>query len=858
MGLSRGFWGLGVTALCLLCGMASCQNSGSPPPPRSTDEGKSGTPTLEGVPDAGPPKDGGVLETDGGGPTPGTDGGTPDTPLPDSDVVHRENQRPGTSDWRLKRIANNREIEGYALTMTVTQGHRLPVAVSVPEVRNFRWFVYRLGYYGGKGGREVARGGPVRAPRQPECPVDVITGVIACQWRPTFEIDAKADWVRGVYLVKLVREDGYERYVPFFLRDVNPRAEVLAVIPTATWAAYNAWGGTSLYDDKLGVMRQKYGVSRAFQSSYDRPFLRGQGSGHLVTDDLSLIQWLEAQGLDVGYATDEDLDETDAVLTGAKVIFLSGHDEYWTGTIRDRMDRAVAEGRSLINLGANQGYWQVRLEPARDGRPRRIITGYKGDLRDPVGPQSPLRTMKFREAPVSRPENALFGVMFNSRWHQFAFPLVITDANHWALEGTGFRAGDIIWMANGYEMDEIVDNGQSPSGLQVLAESPALSLQGAFGFGQMVVRKQGSAWIFSSGGIDFVHTLAGTQATDPRAARIVANVLYRALGRPVPASLVQFPAPPPAVPHGPYATLVRTVAGQAGLRGGIDGPGGLGQFGAPVAVAMMPDGGWVVADALSNAVKRVSSMGDIQTVLTGLDGPMGIAVDAAGNIYVSDTDHHCIWRISTDGSEAVFAGAMQQTGAGDGLAAVARFNQPAGLTIAPDGALLVADLSNGVIRRINLAAPGNPVTTLPADKWLYRPSALAAKQDGTVYVVETGMARVVELKDGLVSTVAGSTPGYADGAPDSAQLLPYLGIAVLEDGSLAIADPGNYRIRRIFFRADGKAREVTTLAGSGRFGARDGDGQNADFVLPAGLAVSPDGTLYVADSGNALLRAVTP
>jgi sugar lactone lactonase YvrE len=284
----------------------------------------------------------------------------------------------------------------------------------------------------------------------------------------------------------------------------------------------------------------------------------------------------------------------------------------------------------------------------------------------------------------------------------------------------------------------------------------------------------------------------------------------------------------------------------------------MGQFGAPVALAVMPDGGWVVADALADSVKRVSSMGDIQTILTGLDGPMGIAVDAGGTIYVSDTDHHCIRRISPDGTATVFAGAMLQPGSTDGPAASARFNQPAGLTIAPDGALLVADLSNGVIRRIDLSAPGNPVTTLPADKWLYRPSALAARADGTLYVVETGMARVVELKGGLVSTVAGSVPGYADGAPGAAQLLPYLGIAVLADGSVAVADPGNYRLRRISFKSDGKAREVTTLAGSGRFGARDGDGQNADFVLPAGLAVGPDGTLYVADSGNALLRAVTP
>jgi sugar lactone lactonase YvrE len=772
--------------------------------------------------------------------------------------VRKENERPGTRDWRLSRTANNREIEGYPLVATVAQGQRVPVAVNVSEARNFRWYVYRLGYYGGAGGRELARGGPLRATRQPECPVDEATGAVACQWAPTIEIETKSDWVRGVYVVKLVRDDGYQRYVPFFVRDVKPGSAVVAVMPTSTWAAYNTWGGTSLYDDKLGVMRKKYGVSRAFQSSYDRPYYRGQGTGHLMTDDLGLVQWLEAQRLDVSYVTDEDLDESDASLRAAKVILLSGHDEYWTATIRDRMDRAVAEGRSLINLGANQGYWQVRMEPARDGRPRRVVTCYKGDPNDPVGQRSPVRTVKFRDAPVSRPENELFGVMFNSRWHQFAFPLVITDPDHWAMAGTGFQAGDTIWMANGYEQDQIVNNGRSPAGLQVLAESPALSLQGAFGFGQMVLRRQGSAWIFSAGGVDFVRTLAGEQTTDPRAARIVANVLYKALAAPVPADLVKFPTPPPAVPRGPYAQRVRTVAGQAGLRGGLDGAMGMGQFGAPVAVAVLPDGGWAVADALAKAVKRVSPMGDIQTLLTGLDGPMGIAADAAGNIYVSDTDHHCIRRIAPDGTETVLAGAMMQVGAADGFGTAARFNQPAGLAMAPDGALLVADLNNGVIRRIDLVTPGNPVTTLPADKWLYRPSALAAKADGTLYVVETGMARVVELRDGLVSTVAGTTPGYQDGAPGTAQMLPYLGIAVLQDGSVAVADPGNYRIRRIVFRADGKAREVTTLAGSGRFGARDGSGEEADFVLPAGLAVGPDGTLYVADSGNALLRSVTP
>jgi DNA-binding beta-propeller fold protein YncE len=118
---------------------------------------------------------------------------------------------------------------------------------------------------------------------------------------------------------------------------------------------------------------------------------------------------------------------------------------------------------------------------------------------------------------------------------------------------------------------------------------------------------------------------------------------------------------------------------------------------------------------------------------------------------------------------------------------------------------------------------------------------------------------VVQLRDGTVSVVAGYPPGgYMDGAPEAAQMLPYLGIAVLADGSVAVADGGNYRIRRITFGGNGKPAEVTTLAGSGRYGAEDGAGEGARFVLPAGLAVGPDGTLYVADSGNALLRAIAP
>ncbi|RKH20940.1 hemolysin [Corallococcus sp. CA047B] len=862
MGQGHRWTRLGVVLALLVTGATGCKDTGpapgTPPPGDRHDEPPLNTNDGGVTPDS----DGGLVvpEYDAGLPDDEPDAGTlPDggssLPARDADAVHRENQKKGTSNWRITKNANQREIEGYPLQATVTQGESLRVAVSLSEAKNFTWFVYRMGYYGGVGAREVARGGPVKGTRQADCPADPTTGIIACAWSPTLDIPIQKDWVRGVYVVKLVREDQPSRYVPFFVRDANPRSEVAVLIPTSTWAAYNTWGGTSLYDDQKGVMKS-HGVARAFQSSYDRPYYRGQGSGHLMLDDLSLVMWLEAQDLDVGYFTDEDMDSSYDFLRGAKVFVMSGHDEYWSSKQRDSADRSLADGRSLLNLGANNAYWQVRYEPAADGRERRIVTCYKGHAEDPYKDQR--KTAKFRDLPAPRPENALLGVQFAARWHQWPFPTVITEPNHWVFAGTGLKAGDTLWMANGYEVDQLVNNGRQPAGVEVLAESPSLSLQGGFGFAHMVVRKQGDAYVFSSGGIDFVQKLAGVgdRVADPRAGRIVANVLYKALGRKVPDDLVKFqpPAASPAV--GPFAQAVHTVAGEPGKRCHSDGKVASDALGAPLAVAVLPDGGWAVADSLGNSVKRVSPDGKIRTVLTGLIGPMGIAADAQGNIYVADTENAVIRRIPVEGKAEVFAGTSP--GYQDGLALASAFNQPAGLSFTPDGTgLLVADLNNGVIRRIDMVLPGNPVTTLQGD-WIYRPSAAVQTADGTTYVVESGMARVIRVRNGVTSVVAGSTPGFRDGDPSGGQLLPYLGLALLPDGSLAVSDPGNYRVRRLVFNAAGEPEKLTTLAGSGRYGFADGPGKEAQLVLPAGLAVGPDGTLYVADAGNSLVRAITP
>ena len=232
---------------------------------------------------------------------------------------------------------------------------------------------------------------------------------------------------------------------------------------------------------------------------------------------------------------------------------------------------------------------------------------------------------------------------------------------------------------------------------------------------------------------------------------------------------------------------------------------------------------------------------------------MGLVADAQGNIYVTDSGNGAIRMFKPDGTESILAGVPGTFGPQDGPGAQARFNLPAGLALTPDGgALLVADMGNGVIRRVDLRSPEHTVTTVPSPAGFYRPSSVAAAADGTLFVVETGMSRVVALQDGKVRVIAGSQPGFADGAPENSKLMPFLGIAVLPDGSVAVSDPGNYRIRRI------TPLGVSTIAGSGRFGRREGKGDETDLVLPAGLAVGPDGTLYVAETGNGAIRAMKP
>jgi sugar lactone lactonase YvrE len=198
----------------------------------------------------------------------------------------------------------------------------------------------------------------------------------------------------------------------------------------------------------------------------------------------------------------------------------------------------------------------------------------------------------------------------------------------------------------------------------------------------------------------------------------------------------------------------------------------------------------------------------------------------------------------------------------DGSAARARFSEPFGIAAAPDGTIFVADA--GRADRIRRITSGGIVSTLAGGTSGFidgdgtaaafsTPSGLTLGGDGTLYLADTGNHAVRRISaTGQVSTLAGDgVPGYADGPARQARFNAPIGVAVAPDGRIVVADTYNDRIRVI--DAGGT---VTTLAGSGKPGADDGVADGASFDTPTGIAIDAQGVVYVADTGNGLVRAV--
>ena len=296
-----------------------------------------------------------------------------------------------------------------------------------------------------------------------------------------------------------------------------------------------------------------------------------------------------------------------------------------------------------------------------------------------------------------------------------SYPLVVVHAENWVFKGTGLEAGDRLLGLVGTEFDDLHDNGATPSQVEVLGESPVVTAESRPDASHMVWRPLSHGGIvFAAGSIDFTAGLSPDPAThDPRLERIVWNVLERAVSvrrppRPFPPSAGSPPVEPP--PDGVWARRVEPFAGTVRSRGGQDGPGNQATFDGPTGLAVLPDGVVVVAEAWGNRIRLIGN--DARRTVSTLAGsgtpgsydaegtkasfrsPTGVAVNAAGDVYVADSDNHRIRRIDSSPAHRVTTVAGAAHGYVDGPLTAARFSRPTALVFASDGALIVADQGN--------------------------------------------------------------------------------------------------------------------------------------------------------------------
>jgi len=198
--------------------------------------------------------------------------------------------------------------------------------------------------------------------------------------------------------------------------------------------------------------------------------------------DYNMVRWLEKDGYDVRYVTNIDLHVSSTVLAHARTYLSSGHNEYWSWEMRENVTAFRGSGGNLIFFGANAMYWQVRLERSlATGTEHRVMVGWKERFRqdplftDGIASNDHLVTSRWRDSPVSRPEDAVIGVRYMLPF--IDGDMVVSNASHWVFQNTGLQNGSLLPGLLGYEVDGIA--GNQPPTTEILCTSSATELPNA-------------------------------------------------------------------------------------------------------------------------------------------------------------------------------------------------------------------------------------------------------------------------------------------------------------------------------------------------------------------------------------------
>jgi hypothetical protein len=484
-----------------------------------------------------------------------------------------ENQQSGSAQWQIPnagfQVADDvdNQIKGYASAVSVNKGETLSFSVTVNPAQTFTIAIYRMGWYGGLGGRLMLQTPSISGIQEPPCPmVDASTMLVACSWSSSYTLAVPTSWTDGIYFAVLSNAQGYQNYVFFVLRDDARQAGLLHLTPVNTWEAVNKYGGKSLYE------YNSTNTVRAYEVSFDRPDA-GDGSWDYFAWDVYLNRWLEQQGYDVTYSTDLDAEINPSRLRSVKGVLIPGDSAYWTRGMYDAAEAAREAGVSLGFMGATNIHWQARYEDSPGGVANRVLVCYKSS--DPPNPLDPitasnpgLTTTEWRLAPVNRPEQSLIGIQFTSQagtgWDN-TVPYVVTNSTNWVYANSGLSNGTRIAGLVGYEADRlwqefprVASQGQT---FAVVANSPYTSTAGyADAHNAAIYQALSGAWVFASGSHSWVWGLSRPNYVNAGIQQTTTNILNRFLTN-VPVAVTPTPTPPPPSSAYSSAIMADTPAG---------------------------------------------------------------------------------------------------------------------------------------------------------------------------------------------------------------------------------------------------------------------------------------------------------
>ena len=400
-----------------------------------------------------------AMETEPG--SHGDSGSTPsDEAAPEAGAPARRLK--GSDEWRMTQMAKDGQIEAYTTRVSAPPGDLLELKVSTSE-RAFRMSAYRIGDYDGGTGQLVHRSQLVRGERQADAVFQPLeTRTVVAPWHVSLTADTTG-WEPGFYVLRLRTTSGWEHQVPYIVSSPSAAGTIAVVVPVTTWQAYNLWGGYSLYDGPTGDRR-------SWAVSFDRPYHGVGGMNDFHISVVPIVVRAEMTGEPLSYFANVDLHDGHDLLAGALGYVSTGHDEYWTPSMRTTVETARDAGTNLAFLGANTAYWRVRLGDRPTG-PRRLMTGYRHDAAvDPLRDQTPAEaTSRFRDAPGAEPENALTGMLYEC--YPVDADYVVVSPRWWGFAGTGATYGTAIPGLVGGESDRVYPDGGAPRPLQLLSHT---------------------------------------------------------------------------------------------------------------------------------------------------------------------------------------------------------------------------------------------------------------------------------------------------------------------------------------------------------------------------------------------------